>query len=253
VDEVEFSPEDSTRTDSDFLCQMVSVAIDAGATIINLPDTVGYSIPTDYGAMFEMLQARVPQVAGITLSAHCHDDLGLAVANTLAAVAAGAQQVECTINGIGERAGNAAMEEVAAAMLVRRDKFPSTHSIVLNRLFPTSQLLSELIGFGPSPNKAVVGRNAFAHEAGIHQHGVLANPLTYEIMDPISVGVPNNRMVLGKHSGRRALAHRLQQLGVVLEPSDLDNTYRRFSELADRKKSLFDQDLLALIPATKVC
>ena len=252
VDEVEFSPEDSTRTDSDFLCQMVSVAIDAGATIINLPDTVGYSIPTDYGAMFEMLQARVPQVAGVTLSAHCHDDLGLAVANTLAAVAAGAQQVECTINGIGERAGNAALEEVAAAMLVRRDKFPSKHSIVLNRLFATSQLLSELIGFGPSPNKAVVGSNAFAHEAGIHQHGVLANPLTYEIMDPISVGVPHNRMVLGKHSGRRALAHRLQKLGVVLEPPDLDDTYRRFSELADRRKSVFDQDLLALIPTTKV-
>ena len=247
--EVEFSPEDSTRTDHDFLCQMVAVAIDAGATIINLPDTVGYCIPTEYGALFEMLQSRVPQVAGITLSSHCHNDLGMAVANTLAAVAAGAQQVECTINGIGERAGNAALEEVAAAMMVRRDKFPYTHSIVLDRLYPTSQLLSKLISFGPAPNKAIVGSNAFAHEAGIHQHGVLANPLTYEIMTPASVGVPHNRMVLGKHSGRSALAHRLRELGIVLATSDLDIAYRGFNELADRGKSILDRDLLALIPA----
>ncbi|MGC1872577.1 MAG: 2-isopropylmalate synthase [Acidobacteriaceae bacterium] len=251
-DEVEFSPEDSTRTDHDFLCQMVAVAIEAGASVINLPDTVGYCIPEEYGAIFAMLRARVPQVAGVTLSAHCHDDLGMAVANTMAAVCAGAQQVECTINGIGERAGNAALEEVAAAMLVRRDKFPCTHSIVLDRLFPTSQLLSEIISFGPPPNKAIVGRNAFAHEAGIHQHGVLANPLTYEIMEPSSVGVPHHRMVLGKHSGRSALAHRLQELGVALETSDLDIAYRRFCELADRRKSIFDQDLLALIPVKKL-
>lgn len=249
VDEVEFSPEDATRTDPDFLCQIVAVAIEAGATIINLPDTVGYCVPSEYGAMFEMLRSRVPQVAGVTLSSHCHDDLGMAVANTLAAVAAGARQVECTINGIGERAGNAALEEVAATMLVRKDKFPSDHSIVFDRLYPTSQLLCELISFGPAPNKAVVGSNAFAHEAGIHQHGVLANPLTYEIMTPASVGVPHNRMVLGKHSGRRALAHRLQQLGFVLNAEDLDAAYRRFSDLADRKKSIFDQDLLALVPA----
>ncbi len=247
--EVEFSPEDCTRTDHDFLCQMVAVAIDAGATVINLPDTVGYCIPTEYGALFEMLQSRVPQVAGITLSSHCHNDLGMAVANTLAAVAAGAQQVECTINGIGERAGNAALEEVAAAMMVRRDKFPYTHSIVLDRLYPTSQLLSKLIRFGPAPNKAIVGSNAFAHEAGIHQHGVLANPLTYEIMTPASVGVPHNRIVLGKHSGRSALAHRLRELGIVLATSDLDIAYRDFNELADRGKSILDRDLLALIPA----
>jgi 2-isopropylmalate synthase len=247
-DEVEFSPEDATRTDPDFLCQMVAAAIDAGASIINLPDTVGYSVPSEYGAIFTMLRSRIPQAADVTLSSHCHNDLGMAVANTLAAVAAGAQQVECTINGIGERAGNAALEEVAAAMLVRRDKYPCTHSIVLDRLYPTSQLLSEIISFGPSPNKAVVGSNAFAHEAGIHQHGVLANPLTYEIMNPSSVGVPNHRMVLGKHSGRSALAHRLHELGVDLEISDLDIAYRRFSELADRRKSIFDQDLLALIP-----
>ncbi len=249
VDEVEFSPEDATRTDPDFLCKIVATAIAAGATIINLPDTVGYCVPEEYGAMFEMLRRRVPQVAGITLSSHCHNDLGMAVANSLAAVAAGARQIECTINGIGERAGNAALEEVAATMLVRRDKFPCTHSIVLDRLYPTSQLLSELISFGPAPNKAVVGSNAFAHEAGIHQHGVLANPLTYEIMTPASVGVPHNRMVLGKHSGRHALAHRLQELGFVLEPADLDCAYRRFSELADRKKSIFDQDLISLVPA----
>ena len=249
VDEVEFCPEDSTRTDPDFLCQMVAVAIDAGAVIINLPDTVGYSVPSEYGATFQMLRSRLPQLAGVTLSSHCHDDLGLAVANTLAAVAAGAQQVECTVNGIGERAGNAALEEIVAAMMVRRDKFPCTHSIVLERLFATSQLLSEIIGFGPPPNKAVVGSNAFAHEAGIHQHGVLANPLTYEIMEPSSVGVPHHRMVLGKHSGRSALAHRLQELGVVLEIADLDTVYCRFNELADRRKSIFDQDLLALIPS----
>lgn len=251
-DEVEFSPEDATRADPDFLCQMVAVAIEAGATIINLPDTVGYSIPSEYGAMFEMLRVRVPQAAGITLSSHCHNDLGLAVANTLAAVDCGAQQVECTINGIGERAGNAALEEIAAAMMVRKDKFPCIHSIVLERLYPTSQLLSKIIGFGPSPNKAVVGNNAFAHEAGIHQHGVLANPLTYEIMKPASVGVPHGRFVLGKHSGRSALAHRLGELGFNLDRSDLDLAYRRFTELADRRKCIFDQDLLTLIPVQQV-
>ena len=183
---------------------------------INLPDTVGYCVPNEYGAIFRMLRERVPQVAGITLSSHCHNDLGMAVANSLAAVEAGARQIECTINGIGERAGNAALEEVAAAMLVRRDKFPYAHGLALEQLYPTSQLLSELISFTPAPNKAVVGSNAFAHEAGIHQHGMLAHPLTYEIMTPASVGVPTNRMVLGKHSGRRALAHRLQ--GARLRP-----------------------------------
>ena len=251
VDEVEFSPEDATRTDADFLCQMVSTAIEAGAKIINLPDTVGYSVPREYAALFEMLRARLPQAAGVTLSSHCHNDLGLAVANTLAAVAAGAQQVECTINGIGERAGNAALEEVAAALFVRKDEFPCTHSLVLNRLCATSRLLSEIVGFGPPPNKAVVGRNAFAHEAGIHQHGMLANPLTYEILDPSSVGASTHRLVLGKHSGRSALAQRLQELGVELDAFDLDAFYRRFIDLADRRKSIFDQDLLALVSETR--
>ena len=251
VDEVQFCPEDATRADPDFLSQIVAAAVDAGATIINLPDTVGYSVPIEYGAMFERIQLRVPQLAGVILSCHCHNDLGLAVANTLAAVSAGAQQVECTINGIGERAGNAALEEIAAVMLVRGDKFPCSHSIALEHLYPTSQLLSEIIGFSPQPNKAVVGSNAFAHEAGIHQHGVLANPLTYEIMTPATFGIPSNHIVLGKHSGRRALVHRLQELGVVLETADLDFAYQSFIELADRKKSVFDQDLISLIPADK--
>jgi 2-isopropylmalate synthase len=248
VDDVEFSPEDATRTDPDFLCSMVTVAIEAGATVINLPDTVGYCVPNEYGAMFRMLRERVPQVADIILSSHCHDDLGMAVANSLAAVEAGVRQIECTINGIGERAGNAALEELAAAMLVRRDKFPYAHGLALDQLYPASQLLSELISFTPAPNKAVVGSNAFAHEAGIHQHGMLANPLTYEIMTPASVGVPTNRMVLGKHSGRRALAHRLKELGYVLDAAELDVVYHRFNELADRRKAVFDQDLISLLP-----
>jgi len=247
VDDVEFSPEDATRSDPDFLCRMVAVAIDAGASVINLPDTVGYCVPNEYGAIFRMLRERVPQVAGIILSSHCHDDLGMAVANSLAAVEAGARQIECTINGIGERAGNAALEEVAAAILVRGDKFPFVHGLVLEQLYPTSQVLSQIISFTPPPNKAVVGSNAFAHEAGIHQHGVLAHPLTYEIMTPASVGVPNNRMVLGKHSGRRALAHRLKELGYVLNAADLDTVYHRFNDLADHRKAIFDQDLVGLL------
>ncbi len=251
VDEVEFSPEDATRSDRDFLCQMVATVIEAGATIINLPDTVGYCVPGEYASLFELLRERVPQTKGVTLSSHCHNDLGLAVANTLAAVAAGAQQVECTINGIGERAGNAALEEVAAAMMVRKDQFPVTHGLVLENIYPASRMLSDIIGFAPQPNKAVVGRNAFAHEAGIHQHGVLANPLTYEIMRPAAFGVPHNQIVLGKHSGRRALAHRLEELGAVLEGRDLDIAYERFMALADRKKGVFDLDLLALVPSRK--
>jgi 2-isopropylmalate synthase len=248
VDDVEFSPEDATRSDPDFLCRMVATAIDAGATVINLPDTVGYCVPSEYGAMFRMLRERVPQVAGITLSSHCHNDLGMAVANSLAAMEAGARQIECTINGIGERAGNAALEELAAAMLVRRDKFPYAHNLVLEQLYPASQLLAELISFAPAPNKAVVGSNAFAHEAGIHQHGMLAHPLTYEIMTPASVGVPANKMVLGKHSGRRALAHRLKELGYTLDAAELDTVYHRFNELADHRKAIFDQDIISMIP-----
>ncbi len=247
VDDVEFSPEDSTRSDRDFLCQMVSTAIEAGATTINVPDTVGYSTPQEYGDLFRMLRERVPGAEGVIFSSHCHDDLGLAVANSLAAIQAGVRQVECTINGIGERAGNAALEEIAAALHVRADHYPVKSNIKLDHLYPVSQMLASVISFKPSPNKAIVGDNAFAHEAGIHQHGVLSNPLTYEIMTPASVGVPSNRMVLGKHSGRRAMAHRLSELGYHLAPADLDAAYTAFTELADRKKNVYDQDLINLV------
>jgi 2-isopropylmalate synthase len=246
VDDVEFSAEDATRSDIEFLAQLVAATIEAGATTINLPDTVGYSTPNDYAEMFREIRRRVPAVANITLSAHCHDDLGMAVANSLASIEGGVRQIECTINGIGERAGNAALEEIAAALMVRRDKYPYPNSLQNHRLFATSQMLGERISFRPAPNKAVVGANAFAHEAGIHQHGMLANPLTYEIMTPASVGVPSNSMVLGKHSGRHALAHRLQELGHKLEAAELDQFYHRFVELADRKKAIYDQDLVAL-------
>jgi 2-isopropylmalate synthase len=247
VDEVEFSPEDSTRTDPEFLCKIVGVAINAGATVINLPDTVGYAVPEDYAAMFRRIRERVPGADRVILSAHTHDDLGLAVANSLAAIEAGARQVECTINGIGERAGNAAIEEIAAALHVRGDRFPMENGLNLSKMFGVSQLLAQMISFAPSPNKAVVGDNAFAHEAGIHQHGVLSNPLTYEIMTPSVFGIPTNRLVLGKHSGRHALRSRLIELGYNLSPADLDVAYRAFTELADRKKAIYDQDLINLV------
>jgi 2-isopropylmalate synthase len=246
---VEFSPEDATRTDPDFLVKVCEIAIEAGATTLNLPDTVGYCIPEEYAAMFRMVRQRIPRIDsdGIILSAHCHDDLGLAVANSLAAIAAGVRQVECAINGIGERAGNAALEEIAAVLVVRKDKLPYQHNINLRQLYPTSQMLAECISFGAAPNKAIVGANAFAHAAGIHQHGVMANPLTYEIMTPESVGVPSNSLVLGKHSGRRALEQRFTELGHPLSKSDLNEVYTRFTALADRKKTIYDQDLIALL------
>src|SRR5216683_4163358 len=253
TDDVEFSAEDATRTDPDFLVNIVTVAVQAGATTINIPDTVGYTTPEEYAATFRMLIAKVPGAENIVFSTHCHDDLGMAVANTLAGIQAGARQVECTITGIGERAGNAALEEIAAALMVRRDKLPYTNNIKMEKLYPTSKILTEFISFGCSPNKAVVGANAFAHESGIHQHGVMANPLTYEIMTPESVGVPANNMVLGKHSGRRLLEQRLTELGHTLTRSQLDEVYHRFTELADRKKSIYDQDLLGLLkPASEV-
>ena len=247
VDDVEFSPEDSTRTSIDFLCKIVQVAIEAGATTINMPDTVGYSVPNEYGAMFRTVRDRVPGADKVIFSSHCHNDLGLAVANSLAAIDGGARQVECTINGIGERAGNAALEEIAAALIVRADQYPVEHGLKADQLYPASQQLAKVISFAPSPNKAVVGSNAFAHEAGIHQHGVLSNPLTYEIMTPASVGVPTNRMVLGKHSGRHALRSRLTELGYQLAANDLDAAYRAFTELADKKKAIYDQDLINLV------
>ena len=247
IDDVEFSTEDGTRSDVEFLIQMVNVAVQAGATTINIPDTVGYTTPTEYRALFEKVRANVPDSDKIIFSTHCHDDLGMAVANSLAGVDGGARQVECTINGIGERAGNAALEEIAAALVTRHDRYPYTSNIVMNQLYPTSKLLGEIISFTCSPNKAVVGANAFAHESGIHQHGVLANPLTYEIMTPASVGFTGQNIVLGKHSGRRALEHRLTELGHKLSKPELDAVYLRFTELADRKKSIYDQDILALL------
>ena len=246
-DDVEFSPEDATRTDRDFLCKVLEVAIQAGATTLNLPDTVGYCVPQDYAQMFLEVRARVPGIENIILSAHCHDDLGLAVANTIASIQAGVRQVECAINGIGERAGNASLEEIAAILTVRKDQLPYKHNIAMSKLYPTSQMLAECISFGAAPNKAIVGKNAFAHAAGIHQHGVMVNPLTYEIMTPESVGVPSNSLVLGKHSGRRALEHRLNELGHNLTRAELDMVYRRFTELADRKKTIYDQDIIALL------
>ena len=246
-DDVEFSPEDATRTDRDFLIKVCEVAIQAGATTLNLPDTVGYCIPQDYAQMFLDVRARVPGIENIILSAHCHDDLGLAVANTVASVEAGVRQVECAINGIGERAGNASLEELAAIFVTRKDKLPYWHNIVMSKLYPTSQMLTECITFGAAPNKAIVGANAFAHAAGIHQHGVMVNPLTYEIMTPESVGVAHNSLVLGKHSGRRALEQRYVELGHPLTREQLNAVYTRFTELADRKKTIYDQDLLSLL------
>lgn len=246
-DDVEFSAEDATRSDLEFLLKIVTVAIQAGAKTINLPDTVGYTTPAEYQALFETMHARVAGADKVTFSTHCHDDLGMGTANALAGVLGGARQVEVTMNGIGERAGNAALEEVVAVMNVRRDRFPFTNNIVMSELYPTSKLLGELISFTPAPNKAVVGKNAFAHESGIHQHGVLANPLTYEIMTPESVGVTTNNIVLGKHSGRKALQHRMSEMGFQLSGEELDLVYHRFTELADRKKSIYDQDLVALV------
>ena len=250
ADDVEFSPEDATRSDRDFLVEMVRIAVEAGATTINMPDTVGYSTPEEYGHMFREVRERIPAIdaQGIVLSSHCHDDLGLAVANSLAAIDAGARQVECTINGIGERAGNAALEEIAAALYVRGDRYGMTSSIKLDQLYPTSEVHGQLITFKPSPNKAVVGANAFAHESGIHQHGMLANPLCYEIMTPALVGVAKTHLVLGKHSGRAALRHRLEQMGFALTRDELQHVYYRFVALADRKKNIYDQDLVGLLP-----
>ncbi|MEX1257269.1 MAG: 2-isopropylmalate synthase [Gemmatimonadota bacterium] len=245
--DVEFSAEDATRTDLDFLCKVVTVAVEAGATTINLPDTVGYTLPTEITRIFRTLQEKVPGIERVVLSTHCHNDLGLAVANSLAALEAGARQVECTINGIGERAGNAALEEVVMAIRVRRDLLGLETGIHTHRIHPTSSLLSKITGIHPQPNKAIVGRNAFAHEAGIHQDGMLKERQTYEIMDPAMVGVPGSRLVLGKHSGRHALRVRFQELGYELDQTDMERAYRLFKLLADQKKDILDEDLLAIV------
>jgi 2-isopropylmalate synthase len=247
TDDVEFSAEDATRSDPDFLCRVVEAVIDAGATTINLPDTVGYATPDEMGEFFRQVMSRVPNAHRAVFSAHCHDDLGLAVANTLAAIGAGARQVECTINGIGERAGNASLEEIVMATHVRHDRVPVRVGIVTRQLFASSQLLTEITGERVQANKAIVGRNAFAHEAGIHQDGMLKDRRTYEIMRPDDVGVPATTLVLGKHSGRHAVQKRCEQLGLTLSRQDLDQVYRLMVTLADAQKHVSDGDLCAIV------
>ena len=245
TDDVEFSAEDATRTDWDYLEQISHAVVAAGARTVNLPDTVGYSIPEEYAALIgRMVRALGPSAI---VSVHCHDDLGLAVANSIAAVQAGARQIECTINGIGERAGNAALEEIVMAFKTRPDKLPYETKIVTEQIYSTSQLLAQTITFGPQPNKAIVGENAFAHEAGIHQDGYLKERTTYEIIEPTSVGVPESKLVLGKHSGRHALHQRAEVLGFELNKPELDDLYHRFTAIADRKKGLRNEEIIELI------
>jgi len=249
---IEFSAEDATRSDLDYLCRVSETAIKAGATTINLPDTVGYSTPDEYGEMFRYIRERVPGIEDITLSAHCHNDLGMATANTLAAIAAGVRQVEVTVNGIGERAGNTAIEEVVMALRTRPEKFGNvTTNIKADELVKASQLVSRLTGLPVQPNKAVVGANAFAHEAGIHQDGMLKNALTYEIMTPQSVGWGETKLVLGKHSGRHGLDARLRQLGHRLNADELKAAYTRFIALADAQKHATDEDLHYIAESSK--
>jgi len=250
-DDVEFSPEDATRTEVDFLCHVLEAVIQAGATTLNIPDTVGYSTPADFGKLIQTIRERVHGIHRAVISAHCHNDLGLAVANSLAAVAAGARQVECAVNGIGERAGNAALEEIVMTLRVRPDHYPYDTGIASEHLYPASQTLCEITGAAIQPNKAIVGRNAFAHAAGIHQDGMLKNPLTYEIITPQSVGVPDSTLVLGKHSGRHALNQRCEKLGYTFDRRELDEVYRRFVLLADRIKTVEDHHLQDLIRETR--
>jgi len=245
VDDVEFSAEDGARTDPDYLEQLSRAVVAAGARTVNIPDTVGYSVPAEYGALIGRIAKALGDCA--VVSVHCHDDLGLAVANSVAAVQAGARQIECTINGIGERAGNCSLEEVVMVFKTRPDKIPYHTGIQTEHLYPASQLLSSIITFGAQPNKAIVGRNAFAHEAGIHQDGFLKERTTYEIIDPRTVGVPESKLVLGKHSGRHALKKRCEDMGFDLSKAELDDLYRRFTTLADRKKGLLDEEIITLI------
>jgi 2-isopropylmalate synthase len=247
VEDVEWSAEDGTRTEHDFLCRCVEAAIKAGATTINIPDTVGYTVPEEYFALITMLKNRVPNADKAIFSVHCHDDLGLAVANSLAGVRAGARQIECTINGIGERAGNASLEEVVMALRTRQDVLPFTTGIESTLLTRASKLVSAATSFPVQYNKAIVGRNAFAHESGIHQDGMLKNTQTYEIMTPESVGVSKTSLVMGKHSGRNAFRARLAELGYQLSDNQLEDAFVRFKDLADRKKEIFDEDLEALV------
>lgn len=247
VDDVEWSAEDATRTDRDFLCRCVEAAIKAGATTINIPDTVGYALPTEYSELITLLRNRVPNIDTVVLSTHCHNDLGLAVANSLAGVEAGARQVECTINGIGERAGNAALEEIVMALRVRQDLMPYTTDIKAELIARASKLVSSVTAFPVQYNKAIVGQNAFAHESGIHQDGMLKNNQTYEIMLPASVGISESSLVMGKHSGRHAFREKLKEMGYELGQNALEDAFSRFKDLADKKKHVFDDDIIALV------
>jgi 2-isopropylmalate synthase len=245
-DEVEFSAEDAGRTEINYLCTVFDAVIDAGATIVNVPDTVGYQTPAEYGLLIRTLRDRLKNSERVTISTHCHDDLGLAVANSLAAIENGARQVECAINGIGERAGNAALEEVVMAIDTRKRYYNVTTGVKTEELFRSSQMLCQLTGKQVQVNKAIVGANAFAHEAGIHQDGMLKNAVTYEIMSPDRVGVPRSTIVLGKHSGRHALEARYRELGYTLTREEVEKAYRKFLEIADRQKRVEDQDLISI-------
>jgi 2-isopropylmalate synthase len=247
TDDVEWSPEDGSRTKHDFLCRCVETAIKSGAATVNIPDTVGYTVPDEFAALIRMLFDRVPNIGKARISVHCHNDLGLAVANSLAAVHAGARQVECTINGLGERAGNAAMEEIVMALKTRHDRMPYTTGVRTEHIMKASRLVSAITGFAVQPNKAIVGANAFAHESGIHQDGMLKHAGTYEIMTPESVGLTKSKIVLGKHSGRHAFKQKLVELGYALGDNAIEDAFKRFKDLADMKKDVFDEDIVALV------
>ncbi|HZF36356.1 MAG TPA: 2-isopropylmalate synthase [Candidatus Angelobacter sp.] len=246
-DDVEWSPEDGSRSEHDFLCRCVETAIKAGARTINIPDTVGYAVPEEFAALITMLRNRVPNIDKAVISVHCHNDLGLAVANSLAAVGAGARQVECTINGLGERAGNAALEEIVMALKTRHDRMPYSTGLKTEVITKASRLVSTITGFPVQPNKAIVGANAFAHESGIHQDGMLKHAGTYEIMTPESVGLMRSTLVMGKHSGRHAFKTKLKELGFELGDNALNDAFRRFKDLADKKKDIYDEDIVALV------
>ena len=247
VKDVEFSPEDASRTDRDFLYKVIEAVIDAGATTVNIPDTVGYSVPTEFGALIRGIKENVPNIDKAVISVHCHNDLGLGVSNSMAAILNGARQVECTINGIGERAGNASLEEVVMSMATRKDIFNFKTNVKTKEIYKTSRLVSKLTGIPVQPNKAIVGANAFAHEAGIHQDGLLKERRTYEIMRPQDVGFGDTKLVLGKHSGRHALGVRLKKLGYTLTEQEIGRAFIRFKKLADKKKEIFDDDLATIV------
>jgi len=247
VSDVEFSAEDASRSDRDFLCEIFTAVIDAGATTINIPDTVGYTTPDEFGELIKYIREHVPNIAKVEISVHCHDDLGMAVANSLAAVRNGAAQVECAMNGLGERAGNASLEEVVMALNTRKTYYKATTNVATKNIYRTSRLVSALSGVIVPPTKAIIGDNAFAHESGIHQHGVLNNSLTYEIMSPETIGISRNSLVLGKHSGRHAFEDRLRDMGYELDGETINALFSQFKDLADRKKTVFDRDIEALI------